>query len=307
MVRKARLPIAALEDPNLRIPVDSIRVLLSDSATAGVCEEFGLLAGHAYRLSMEGPLGSLVRAQPTVRAALAALKHYLRYHNDNVEIRIDERDGLVVFEPVLLSRLTRRDRHMVEMTVAMKMQILRALLGAAWRPVRVTFVHGPPKNLAPYRDEFGVVEFNCPLNSITLTKADLDTALPDADAEMAREIARYIERRARRSSGTTTDTASDLIERMLPTGQCNVDEVSSRLGIDRRTLHRRLAGEGQSFSQLLESVRRAVAAGQLCEGDQPLSTVMRQTGFATSSSFSRWFHRAYGVAPSEFRRLARDA
>jgi AraC-like DNA-binding protein len=306
MMRKAGLPVSALEDANLKLPVDSVQVLLSESARSGACEEFGLRVGQAFRLSMMGPLGSLIREQPTVRAAVEALKRYLRYQNDNVEIRIGEQDGLMVFEPMLLSPLTRLDRQMVEMTLAMTAQILRGLLGDGWKPVRVTFVHGPPKDIAPYRDQFGAVAFGCSLNSITLTKADLDTALPDADANIAREIARYLEHRAKPSSGalTITDTMTDLIARLLPTGRCSVGEVASRLGIDRRTVHRRLAGEGQSFSQLLENARRAVVTEELSNGDQPLNIVMRQAGFSRSSSFSRWFHQAYGIPPSEFRRLA---
>jgi AraC-like DNA-binding protein len=304
MMRKVGLPVVALENPNLKIPVDRVQALLAESARAGVCEEFGLLVGRAFKLSMKGALGSLIREQPTVRAGVEALKRYLRYQNDNVEIGIDERDGLAVIEPVLLSQRTQRDRQMVEMTVAMKLQILRALLGEAWMPVRVTFVHDPPKNPRPYRDNFGAVQFNQPINSIVLSSTDLDTALPDADAEMAREIARYIEGRAKPASGAVADTMSDLISRLLPTGHCGVDEVASQLGIDRRTVHRRLAGEGQSFTQLLDTARRAVATEELSRGDQPLSVVMRQAGFSSPSSFSRWFHQAYGIQPSEFRRLA---
>jgi len=307
MLRKVGLPVAALANPNLKIPVDRVQALLAESAKAGVCEEFGLLVGRAFKLTMKGPLGSLIREQPTVRAGVEALKHYLRYQNDNVEIRIDERDGLAVIEPVLLSPRTQRDRQMVEMTLAMKLQILRALLGEAWMPVRVTFVHDPPKNPRPYRDNFGAVRFNQRVNSIVLQSADLDTTLPDADADMAREIARYIEGRARPSPGAVADTMSDLIARLLPTGHCSIEEVASHLGVDRRTVHRRLAGEGQSFTQLRETARRAVATEELSRGDQPLSVVMRQAGFSSSSSFSRWFHQAYGIQPSQFRRLAQHA
>jgi AraC-like DNA-binding protein len=307
MMRKAGLPAVALENPDIKISVDRVRSLLVESANAGGCAEFGFLVGGAFSLSMKGPLGSLIREQPTVRAAIGALRHYLHYQNDNVEIHIDEHDGWAVIEPRLLSSLTKRDRHMVDMTVAMKVQILRALLGEAWKPVRVTFAHAPPRNPAPYRENFGAVEFNRPINSITLTKADLDTTLPGADAEMAREIARYIERRARPSSETVTDTVSDLIARMLPAGPCSVDEVAHHLGVDRRTVHRRLAGEGNSFTQLLDTARRAVATEELSKGDQPLSVIMRQAGFSSASSFSRWFHQAYGIQPSAFRRLAQHA
>jgi AraC-like DNA-binding protein len=307
MMRKVGLPVGALKNPNTKIPVDSLRALLAESARVGGCEEFGLLVGRAVTMSMKGPLGSLIREQPTVRAAVEALRRYLHYQNDNVEIRIDERDGLAVLEPILLSARTRRDRHMVEMTVAMNVQILRALLGDAWMPVRVTFAHGPPKDTGPYRDDFGAVEFNHRSNSIILTRADLDTALPDADAETAREIARYFERRAKPSSDSMVETISGLIANLLPAGQCSVDEVANHLGIHRRTVHRRLASEGQSFSQLLETARREVATNALSKGDQPLGAIMREAGFSSASSFSRWFHQAYGIQPSEFRRLAHRA
>lgn len=304
MMRKVGLPNVALENPNIKIPVDRVQALLAESAKVGDRAEFGLLVGQAFRLPMEGPLGSLILEQPTVRAAVAALQHYLPSQNDNVEIRIDERDGLMVVEPTLLSPRTSRDRQMVEMTIAMTVQMLRALLGAAWKPVRVTFVHAPPQDPAPYRDDFGAVAFSRGRNSITLSKADLDTALLDTDADMAREIARYIDQQASPASGAVSDTMTDLIARLLPTGRCSVDEVASRLGVDRRTVHRRLAGEGQSFSRLLETARRAVVAEELSKGHQPLSLVMRQAGFSRASSFSRWFHQAYGIQPSEFRRLA---
>ena len=307
MLRKVGVAVAALENPDLKIPVDRVQVLLVESAKAGACEDFGLIVGRAFKLSMKGPLGSLISQQPTVRAGLEALKRYLRYQNDNVEIRLDEGDGLAVLEPVLLSPRTRRDRQMVEMTIAMKVQMLRALLGEAWMPVRVTFVHDPPWNLAPYRDTFGAVAFNCPVNSITLTTADLDAALPEADAEMAREIARYLDGQLKAAPDAGADPMSELIARLLPTGQCSIEEVANRLGVDRRTVHRRLAGEGRSFSQLLDTARRTVATAELSHGDQPLSVVMRQAGFHSASSFSRWFHHAYGIQPSEFRRLAQHA
>jgi len=304
MMRKVGLPVAALEQSHVEITADNLQALLAESARAGVCEEFGLLVGRAVQLSTMGPLGSLIRAQRTVRTALETLRRYLRYQNDDVDIRIDERDGLAVLGPVLLSPGSRRDRLMVEMTLAMILQILRALLGEAWTPVRVTLAHGAPEQLAPYRDVFGAVTFNCPINSIVLTQADLDTEPPDADAEMAREIARYFDRRSKPPSDTTTDIISDLIVRLLPTGGCDVDEVADRLGVDRRTVHRRLANEGQSFSRLLQGVRREVASEELCKGDRSLGLVTQMVGFTSLSSFSRWFHQAYGIRPSQFRRLA---
>ena len=46
---------------------------------------------------------------------------------------------------------------------------------------------------------------------------------------------------------------------LLGTGTCTIDRVAQHLGIDRRTIHRRLANEGETFSDLVEAVRRELA------------------------------------------------
>jgi len=304
MLRKVGLPVSTLENPDIRIRVDDFQALLNESASAGACEELGLLVGREVRLSMKGALGLLIREQPSVRAAIEALKRYLRYQNENVEIRTEEQGGLVVFTPMLLSARTRRDRRMVELTVAMYVQIFRALLGEAWMPVRVTFTHDPPKDPAPYRLTLGEVAYNQPADTIVLTLADLDTPLPNADPETAREIARHIERTATPRTESIGEVVLDLIVRLLPGGRASVDEVARHLGVDRRTVHRRLAGEGRSFTQLLETARCAVATEELSHGDQPLGVVTGLVGFSSLSTFSRWFHQTYGIQPSEFRRQA---
>jgi hypothetical protein len=42
---------------------------------------------------------------------------------------------------------------------------------------------------------------------------------------------------------------------MLPSGLCSAGSVAARLGVDRRTVHRHLAREGQTFSAVMDAVR----------------------------------------------------
>ena len=91
---------------------------------------------------------------------------------------------------------------------------------------------------------------------------------------MAREIALYIEANAEPQGVSATEQVSALIRRLLPGGECNVDRVAQLMGVDRRTVHRRLAAEGVSFTQLLDAIaarRRDVR--QLINSDRPLGEV----------------------------------
>jgi AraC-like DNA-binding protein len=301
MLRKVGLPTSALEHPDFRIPADRVRQLVDISAEAAGREDFGLMVGREFKLSMKGPLGLLMREQPTVRAAVEVLARYLKYQDDSVEIRLEAQDDGLLFEPVLLSARARADRQTVELTVAKYVQLLRALLGPAWRPQGVRFTHDPPEEIAPYLEMFGRVEFSVGVNGIALSRADLDVEFPSADPDMAREIARYIERNAAQQSATMTDRVTELIKRLLPAGHCTIDRVAQHLGVDRRTVHRRLVQEGKSFTQLVNEARKDLVAAQLGQRDQPLGVVANLLGFSSLSTFSRWFRQTYGVPASEFR------
>lgn len=303
MLRRAGLPVAALEHSDDQIPVNRLQALLADCAKSASSAEFGLLVGGAFQLSMKGPLGLLMREQSTVRGSVEVLRRYLRYQGDNVDIRTAPQPGGLMIMPELLS--ARASRQMVEMTLAMYVQIFRGLFGEGWSPARSTFNHAPPTDYAPYRAMLGRVDFDAPVTGFLLTEDDLSTSLGATDPRMAREIARMIEARGTPGAGVSvSESVSDLILRLLPDGDCGVERVAQYLGVDRRTVHRRLAAEGKSFTQLLEAARREVAARQLSQGVQSLTEVAAMVGFSSLSTFSRWFRQTSGVQPSEYRRRA---
>lgn len=304
MLRRAGLPVAALDHPDFQIAADKVQALLADCANSAASEDFGLLVGKAFRLSMKGPLGLLMREQPSVRDALEVLQRYLRYQNDNVEIRIvPHEEGLVVV-PELISPRTTVSRQMVDLTLAMYVQIFRGLLGEAWRPRCVFFAHPAPRDTQPYDSLSDHVEFAAPSTGFLMTEADLATQQPEADPQMAREIALYIEANAEPQAVSATEQVSAMIRRLLPSGDCNVDRVAQLMGVDRRTVHRRLAAEGASFTQLMDGIRREVAVRQLMQTGRPLGEVAMLVGFSSLSTFSRWFRQAFGMQPSEYRKAA---
>ena len=51
----------------------------------------------------------------------------------------------------------------------------------------------------------------------------------------------------------------ELIEVLLPTGHCSIVQVARSLGVGRRTVQRRRADSGETFSSLLNAVRAELA------------------------------------------------
>ncbi|MEM7220602.1 MAG: helix-turn-helix transcriptional regulator [Pseudomonadota bacterium] len=81
-------------------------------------------------------------------------------------------------------------------------------------------------------------------------------------------------------------------------------DVAQQLNISRRSLQRALAGEGQSFQQLLRAVRAEFSAELLSAGEMGLAAAGYASGFADQAHFSRDFKLRYNMPPSAFVDLA---
>jgi AraC-like DNA-binding protein len=92
-----------------------------------------------------------------------------------------------------------------------------------------------------------------------------------------------------------------LIVKLLGTGTCTIDRAAQHLGVDRRTIHRRLAREGQTFSGLVEAVRRELAERYVSDPHRSLMEVSLLLGFSAPTAFSRWYRQHFNAKPSERR------
>ncbi len=77
--------------------------------------------------------------------------------------------------------------------------------------------------------------------------------------------------------------------------------VCETLRLTRWTLNRHLREEGCHFSGLLEQVRREEACRLLQDPGLQLQEVGGRLGFASQSSFTRFFKEAFALSPSEYR------
>lgn len=76
----------------------------------------------------------------------------------------------------------------------------------------------------------------------------------------------------------------------------SADAIARALGCSRRTLHRQLAAAGTSFQDVLEALRRELAAQWL--GVLPQQELAERLGYSEARAFRRAFQRWHGVSPS---------
>jgi len=90
-------------------------------------------------------------------------------------------------------------------------------------------------------------------------------------------------------------------------GETSLAEVARRLGSSPRSLQRRLRGEGTSYQEVLDEIRREAAESYLRESRLSCAEVGYLLGFSEPAAFTRAFKRWRSVTPLEWRRGARTS
>ena len=302
MMRKAGLSPRCLDDPETPISVMAVRQLLETSARAAGVEDFGLQLARGRRLSNLGPISVVLREEPTARQALNTLGRYLRLLNASLLTQIEDHADLVIIREEVLIDAAGSVRQSIELAVGVMYRILVELLGPAWKPRRVCFSHRPPGDLSSHRALFGSApEFNSSFNGIVCAAKDLSARLPTHESGMSPYARRFLDQALSKARGNTIDSARQLVAALLPGGRCTADQVAQHLGVDRRTLHRHLRAEGESFSSLMSSIRAEFALRQIRDSDRSLGELAELLGFSGASPFAFWFRQKFGCTVSQWR------
>jgi AraC-like DNA-binding protein len=287
MLARVGLPPGCLDSADLRLSADAVMALLELSAQESGEQAFGLRLAETRRLSTLGLVGMLARDEPTLREAIATLVRYGWQHNESLATRLEESNGIAVLTQELTAPSA--GRQSIELAVGALHRILRLLLGAEWSARAVCFTHPAPAVLDVHRRLFGRgVRFSQEFNGIVLRSTDLDTPMAMADPVMRSYAQQMLIGATPTERGRARHEVQQLILALLPTGRCNADQVALHMGVDRRTVHRRLAREGCSFSELLQETRQELVLRHLSDGRRLLSEIAPLLGFSSLSAFSRW-------------------
>jgi AraC-like DNA-binding protein len=92
-----------------------------------------------------------------------------------------------------------------------------------------------------------------------------------------------------------------LVIALLADGYPDVHLTAEAASMSRRTLQRRLAAAGLTYSQLVNETRTRLAAEWLRSTAMPISEMAASLGYTDASNFTRAFRRRTGISPRAFR------
>ncbi|WP_261939819.1 AraC family transcriptional regulator [Pandoraea sp. NE5] len=307
MLYEAGLSPSILREPDLMIPVERVGQLLQASATLSGNESFGLCMAESRLLSNLGAVGLLIRDQATLRGSLEVLMRYQMLLNGALSLAMEECNDFVIIREVVIAGNPRQPtRQRVELALGVMVRLIRQILKPDWRPRRVCFEHPAPRDLSIHQRFFGhCVEFDYDFNCIIFPKSDLDARNPSADPAMVRYAQQLLDASAMSQQASMLEDVRRAIVLLLPSGRCGIEQVAEHLGVVCRTVQRRLAEEGKSFSSIMNDIRKELATRHVIESDRPLTEVATLLGFSAPSAFSRWYHAQFGCSAKESRATRR--
>lgn len=174
------------------------------------------------------------------------------------------------------------------------------------KPERVLFESPTPPapQLARYQQIFQApLEFNARRNALIIPEQVLDTPLRQPDPELLRTLeqqAASVMAEIRQRHPIVMQTRS-LLRTLMADSLPRREKVAQQLGLNERTLQRRLQEAGTGYQQLLDDLRRETATDWLCNSRMAISDMACRLGFSEARSFHRRFKAWTGMTPGEYR------
>lgn len=300
---RAGLSPQQLADPEARVSLKAVCWLLHELAKDSGRDDVGLLMASQRRVSNLGTLGLMSVLQADLRQALDVAISRRRDICSGLALHLEEGGGIAVLSFDLVAPGAPSVRQAIEQTAGVLVQLARCFLGPDWTPRRVCFRHPPPLDLRGHRALLGwSVEFEHDFNALVLSSAELSARAPLNDPLLGDLARRHIMSPTTRPS--VQDACREQVLAVLAHGVVSVDLVAQNMGMQRRTLQRRLAADGVSFSDVVQQVRIQLVGEYLACPHYDLATVASLLGFSCPSAFARWHRTQFGL-PARARRRSR--
>jgi len=282
---------------------------------------FQRFVAHALRFSGEPTLGFLsgkllqpyhssvgigIVTSATIGQGLRLQSRYARLLYGNIDLKLENSERWSTTTVVPSRPLHNAHDFILQFVLGAQLRLLEAMRG---QPIRELVV-GVPFGRAPGESNHGLlgstsIEFNQARLSFRIPVNLLDVpcvAASPVESAKAAQACRMIE--IELGQGEFAQKVRRTLHERLPADP-DAHQLASDLGVSFRTMSKRLADVGTTFSDLKENLRKSQAKWHLQHTEMSMEAIAAQLGYVEQASFSRAFKRWYRVSPLTMRRRLR--
>jgi AraC-like DNA-binding protein len=187
-------------------------------------------------------------------------------------------------------------------------RMLQAHRGGQWHPRRILYAVPPPRRPALYASQLGCpLVFDAPLNAIEIERRDLYATRSGVDRHLHALLTTYAEYLLAKEPRPESirDAMVAAIRDGVALGRSDLAFVARRLHLSARSLQRKIAASGTSFSALRDETRFELANSMLAQNDLSIGEIAYRLGYSETAAFTRAFTRRFGRSPRGARSAAR--
>lgn len=289
--------------PHGRLPVETLKGLMERARQLTAEPGIGIYLGLQKQASMYGYPGFASMTAATVGQALELACRYTPAITNALSMQLTVEDDVasLIFEQ-------HADMGNVKDVAAFSLLVglqhmLRQATGVDREPLSVDVTFREPSYLARFAALLPRLRFGQPVMRVRFEASLLALPLLSSD-QGALSLLREACERQLAELGFDMPLA-ERVRRLArgDEGFRSIDEVAHALRLSTRTLKRRLALSGVTFSALVESERRGQALSLLENTELPLEEIVQRLGYSTAPNFVRAFRRWTGETPAAYRKL----
>jgi AraC-like DNA-binding protein len=295
----------ALSEPSARIGIERYIALCERAVELTGEPGLGFVLGVQAQFSRFGSLGFAVMSAATLRDAIELIERFLPTVTTVIRYRCRVEGAHAVLqleEAVPLGAA----REMIVFALSTLIWQLGERLTGVHLAADVEFPFAEPAYFARFAAAApGRVSFGASAHRVRFDRKFLDLPLVSADPAAARTARAHCERELQALEAETSlvahvHNALFADSSGLPTPQ----QLARALGMAERTLKRRLAEHGTSYTQILEAGRRQRAL-ELLATPASVDEIAERLGYSDAANFTRAFRRWTGRNPRSLRRELR--
>ena len=291
-----------------RVSFEDYDAIQTRAASMAQSTTMGIRWGQFVHPSHFGALGYAWLASSSLRTALKRSRRFSRMFHDHLDLNLEE-TGDYIRADYRMNRQPTRPRLVGDGHVAGLLAMCRVNFGPDLVPREVTLKRDEPTDPTPWYEFFGPnILFGHNFNSLALDNQDADLQLTSSSPAMIRLHEEIIERYLmKRDRENILNRARLQIMEQLPSGRVTESVIASALNVSKRTLHRKLRDNGETFRSVLTQVRVDLASRYLQNADYSVTEIAFLLGYADTSAFSRAFKTWFGYSPTQAREQGKAA
>ena len=289
-----------------RVSYRQLHTVLGNAMRLSRDPALALRAGQKMHVTAYGMYGYALLSSPTHLDGIDfAVKHQavmgpiarLSFHQE-------KGDAVFAYEPAIeRDPATDLYRFAIEFQLASHVTIFRDLYGQTFDFSEVRTTYPAPAHVRAYRQLFRCpVRFGQPRDELRLDMRHLSEPMHLWDPithTMAREACAQSLAEVNRAGSLAAQIHGMLIDH--PGRFPSIDTIAAELGMNSRTLRRRLDAEQTSYRKILTEVRMYLAIQYLRRTSMTNEEVAARLGYSDAANFRHAFLRWTDKRPSEFR------